>query len=331
MQQLKRLGKMNIGSLHIKGHTFLAPLAGITNLPFRLMVKSCGCSVVCSEMISARGMFYNQAKTMKLLATDPLERPLSVQLFGADTPSITRAAKMIEEMQIADMIDINFGCSVRKVVKTGAGVALMKTPGVAEHMLKGLRDTVSLPLSIKIRSGWDATGNQAFEIAHIAQNAGIDAIAFHPRTATQGFGGKADWSLIRKLKQICDIPVIGNGDIKSPEDAFHMIEQTHCDAVMVGRASLSNPFLPGQIDQLINAGTYTSPDTDDIFQKMIELTQAYVSHFGEQVGCKMLRGRLSWFVRGWPNSSLFRKRLSQIRSKHETLSLIQSFKADLHG
>lgn len=321
---------MKIGTLPIPGKTFLAPLAGITNLPFRLLVKSCGCAVVCSEMISAKGLFYQQKKTFDMLASDPLERPLSIQLFGSDAISMAKAARMIEAMNIADIIDINFGCSVKKVIKTGAGAALMKDPANAEIILRSVRDAVSMPLTIKIRSGWDPTGSQAFETARIAQDAGVNALVIHPRTAGQGFKGHSDWNLIKELKKKCTIPVIGNGDIKTPEDALRMIDQTGCDAVMVGRAAMGNPFIFSQIESLLDTGTYSPPALEDILIKMAELTRSYIIHFGERPACKMLRGRLAWFVKGWPGSSSFRARLSEIESEKQVLNLIQMFRDKLN-
>lgn len=320
---------MKINNLKIQGRTFLAPLAGITNLPFRRLVKACGCAVVCSEMISAKGIFYNSEKTFRLLESEKEESPLSVQLFGADPDAMAKGAAVVQDLNIAGIIDINFGCSVKKIVKQGAGVALMKTPQLSSRILKTVRKSIALPFTIKIRSGWDPSGKQAFEIAHIAENEGVDAITFHPRTATQGFSGVSNWNLIGKLKNKVSIPVIGNGDINRVEDALTMMNTTGCDAVMVGRAAMVNPFILSQIDDCLNTGKYDSPTSQDIFFKMILLTQMYVDHFGEQTACRMLRGRLSFFVKGLPGCSAFRKRLSKIESMEQTLTLIKEFETSL--
>lgn len=320
---------MKIKDRDFPGITFLAPLAGITNLPFRQLVKKCGCAVVCSEMISAKGIFYNSDKTLTLLKTNDRERPLSVQIFGSDPDSMARAAAFIDDLGTADILDINFGCSVKKVVKQGAGVALMKEPKIAYNILKAVRNATSLPFTIKIRSGWDYTGDQAMALAKIAQDAGVDAIAMHPRTAGQGFRGCADWTLIKRLKNQIDIPVIGNGDINCPEDGARMMEETGCDAVMVGRAAMANPFIFSQIEEFTAKGSYTQPSPREIFTKMEDLTRLYVNYFGEKPACKMLRGRLAWFVRGLPGASTFRRELSKLESLSQAMALIRAYEAGL--
>ncbi len=316
---------MKIRNLNLNGKTFLAPLAGFTNLPFRRLVKECGCAVVCSEMVSAKGMFYASEKTYTLLETLPQEKPLSIQIFGADPESMGRAAAVIEERGETDIIDINFGCSVRKVVKQGAGVALMKEPDLSRKVIRAVRKATTLPFTIKIRTGWDNSGDQAFAIARMAQEEGVDAIAVHPRTASQAFRGHSDWNLIDRIKADLDIPVIGNGDIQTPEDAKAMMDQTGCDAVMVGRAVLGNPFLLSQIDSYLETGGYTIPDSNGIFAAMERLTRLYVDYFTEETACKMLRGRLSWFVKGLPGCSDFRRQLSGLTSQQHALDLIQGY------
>ncbi len=255
--------------------------------------------------------------------------PFSVQLFGSDPDCMAEAAKIVQSLKVADIIDINFGCSVKKVIKQGAGAALLKEPELSRKILTSIRNSVDLPLTIKIRSGWDHSGNQAFEIAKIAQDAGENAIVKHPRTASQGFKGKANWELIKKLKLLVSIPVIGNGDINSVEDAVKMVELTGCDAVMAGRAAAANPFILSKIDDFFKTGTYKPPSTDEIFKAMQSLIKMYVTHFGEQAACRKLRGRLAWFVKGLPGSSALRKNLSQINSKAHALTMIKEFQKHL--
>jgi len=320
---------MQIKNLTIHGKTFLAPLAGISNLPFRLLVKECGCSVVCSEMISAKGIFYNSKNTLNLLTSRKEEQPLSVQIFGNDPESMAKGARFIQNLKIASILDINFGCSVKKVVKQGAGVALMKEPELSEAILSAVREATDLPLTIKLRSGWDHSGKQAFEIAQIAQNCGVDAVIMHPRSAGQGFKGKADWDLISKLKQQLGIPVIGNGDINSVEDAGRMLESTGCDGVMVGRAAMINPFLLSQIDDFFETGSYKITSNRAIFRAMESLTEMYVDYFTEEAACKMLRSRLSWFVKAMPGCSAFRKELTSINSKNQIIELIKEYETSM--
>jgi len=215
---------MKIGTVTLDNNVILAPLAGITNLPFRLMAKQAGCGLVCSEMVSSHGLVYKSGKTEQMLDSAAEEKPLSVQIFGARPDIMAEAAAMVEAMG-ADILDINFGCAVRKVVKTGSGVALMNTPEIAQALLKAVRKTIRIPLTIKIRSGWDASGEQALHIARIAEDCGVDAVAVHPRTARQLFSGRADWSIIAAVKEKVAIPVIGNGDIFSAGDAVNMLRK----------------------------------------------------------------------------------------------------------
>ena len=264
-----------------------------------------------------------------MLASQDEEKPLSIQIFGSDPDSMAMAAKFVENLGVADLLDINFGCSVKKVVKQGAGVALMKDAPLAEKILTAVRAATSLPLTIKIRTGWDPSGSQARHICAIAQDCGVDAVAVHPRTAAQLFKGKADWRLIGQLKKLLSIPVIGNGDINCVEDAKKMIDQTGCDAVMVGRAVMRNPFILSQIDTYLDTGSYAHPSPSDIFRAMEQLTGMYIDYFGEDVACPMLRGRLTWFVKGMPGCVEFRKHLSQIKSENQVLSLINEFESQL--
>ncbi len=331
---------MRIKNLTLNGKTILAPLAGITNLPFRLIAKKWGCALVCTEMISSKGLLYNSEKTFRLLDSKKEERPLSVQIFGADPESMAEAAKIIEQRNFADIIDINFGCSVKKIVKTGAGVALMKDSSAAEKLIKAVRNAVSMPFTIKIRSGFDNSGDQAVIIGEIAEHNGVDAVAIHPRTAAQGFKGKADWSLIKRLKNHLTIPVVGNGDINTSEDGIRMLKETGCDAIMIGRAAMGNPCIFSGINKLLNYETsnkdtqYRGESDADYadcsslqtkFEVIRDLLFSYIDYFGEEHGCRMLRGRLVWCVKNLPGASGFRRDLSRIESKAQALQLISDY------
>lgn len=281
--------------------------------------------MVYSEMVSANGLVHKSEKTNQLLLSSPQEKPISVQIFGADPAIMAEAATMVESSG-ADIIDINFGCSVKKVIKTGAGAALMREPAKAEAVIKAVRKSVTIPLTIKIRTGWDRSGEQAFQIARIAETCGANAIAVHPRTATQGFGDKTDWSIIAAVKKIVSIPVIGNGDIKEPEDVIKMQDITGCDAVMIGRAAIGNPWIFSQVLALMEGKDIAPVDLALRFEVMLRYLKASVRFSGKKQGCRMMRSRLGWFVKGLPYSSKFRESLKQISSEDEAIKLITEYK-----
>ena len=316
---------MKIGSLTLDNNVVLAPLAGITNLPFRLLAKASGCGLVCSEMVSANGLVYKSAKTEQMLNSAAEEKPLSVQIFGSD-PDIVAEAAAIVESKGADILDINFGCSVRKVVKTGSGVALMREPDQARALLTAVRRAVGIPLTIKIRSGWDASGEEAVSIAAIAQDCGADAIAVHPRTATQQFRGRADWSVIAAVKKNVGIPVIGNGDIVSADDALRMLAETGCDAVMIGRKAIGDPAIFTRVLARLNGEETVNENLSLRFDTMIRYLKASVEHIGEETACRMMRSRLGWFTRGMRNSSKFRESIKHLSSEQEGLDLIEAYR-----
>ncbi len=319
---------MRIGNVTIENFTVMAPLAGITNLPMRLLAKRAGCGMVCSEMISSNGLVYRSGKTMQLLDSKPEEKPLSVQIFGANPDIMAEAAKIVEDSG-ADIIDINFGCSVKKILKSNSGAALMKDPPLSKKILQSVRKAVSIPLTIKIRSGWESSGTQALEIARLAQECGVDAITVHPRTATQGFRGEADWCIIGMVKEAATIPIIGNGDVTTPEDALRMLRETGCDGVMVGRAAIGNPIIFDQI--LATANGRPAPTLDD--RQRIDIMLAYlrdsVRYMGEDMACRMMRSRLCWFVKGMRNAVHFRDAIRFIETEKETVALIQRYAREI--
>ena len=319
---------MQIGNLTLDNNVILAPLAGITNLPFRLLAKASGCGLVCSEMISANGLVYQSGKTEQMLNSAPEEKPLSVQIFGSD-PGIMAEAAAIVESKGADIVDINFGCSVRKVIKTGSGAALMKSPDQAKALLTAVRKSIRIPLTIKIRSGWDASGQQALNIAGIAQDCGVDAIAVHPRTAGQLFRGRADRSIIAAVKKSVGIPVIGNGDIISARNALKMMEETGCDAVMIGRKAIGDPAIFSRVMARMNGEEPARQGLSQRFDIMTHYFKASVEYIGEESACRMMRSRLGWFTRGMRNSSKFREAIKHLASEEEGIELIGAYRNSL--
>ena len=319
---------VQIGSIKLEHFTIFAPLAGITNLPMRLLAREAGCGLVCSEMISSNGLVYGSQKTRQLMDSDPAEKPISVQIFGSD-PEIMADAARIVEASGADIVDINFGCSVKKILKSGSGAALMKSPKQAEAVIHAVCSAVQIPVTIKMRTGWDHTGEDAFAIAKIAEHCGIQAIAIHPRTASQGFRGKADWSIIKKLKNIVSVPVIGNGDIVRAQDAFRMKSETGCDAVMIGRAAIGNPWIFSQINALAAGDTLPSVGLSVRFETINRYLDASLAYYGETHACYMMRSRLGWFVKGLPHSAKFRESIKNISSKEDARQCIDDYEKAL--
>ncbi len=317
---------MLIGNLQIKNSLVLAPLAGITNLPFREICKKQGAGLVCSEMISSNGIVFKSEKTIAMLKSSKNEKPVSIQIFGYDPDIMAEAAQIVIEKSNPDVLDINMGCSVKKILKSGSGSALMKEPEKVKNIIKRVKQVINIPLTVKIRSGWDNTGNQAILISKIAQDNGADAIAVHPRTATQKFSGSADWKLIKKLKSELKIPVIGNGDITSPDDVLDMINKTGCDGVMIGRAAVSNPFIFKKAENLLNNQPAGEIAINEYFEMIRFFLESSVKYFGETKALKMMRSRLGWFVKGLPNNSAFRENIKSLNKKSEALEMITLYK-----
>jgi nifR3 family TIM-barrel protein len=315
---------MKIGSLVLENPLILAPMAGITELPFRRLAKETGCALVVTEMVSANGLVHGSTKTAELLMSHPSERPVSAQIFGADPEIMKEGARIVQDGAV-DILDVNLGCSVRKIVRQGAGVALMREPKRLKAVLKAIRSAISFPLTIKMRTGWDPSGEQAVKAAQMAEDCGVDAVAIHPRTAVQGFAGSADWSLIARLKEAVSIPVIGNGDIQGPDDVLRMQRETGCDAVMIGRASIGNPWIFSQALDLINSTPPRRPDLRARLNTVFRYIEYSADHFGEVRAVRMMRSRLGWFTKGLPHSSRFRASLSHLKTKEDMRDAVQAY------
>jgi tRNA-dihydrouridine synthase B len=315
---------MNIGPLHLETPVILAPLAGITNLPFRLLAKEAGCGLVCSEMVSADGLVHGAANAFDQLRSLPAEKPFAVQLFGSD-PAVMAEAAAIVEASGADLLDINFGCAVRKVIKTGSGAALMRTPQRAEALLRAVRHAVRLPLTIKIRSGWDGSGRQALALGEIAEACGINAVTVHPRTASQKFSGRADWGVIAALKRHLSIPVIGNGDIACADDAVRMLSETGCDAVMVGRRAIGYPRIFTEIGLRLHGEAAPADTIANRIKVLRRYTELTVECFGRETATRLIRRRLGWFVKGMRNSTVLRCAAGQITCMEQAYEVIEAF------
>lgn len=309
----------------LQGKALLAPLAGITNLPFRMIAREFGCEWCFTEMISANGLIRESAKTVEYLKTTPEDRPLGVQIFGAEPGLMAEAAKFVAGHQ-PDLIDINMGCPVRKVVKTGSGATLMKDPLLAGRIIAAVVKAVNVPVTVKIRSGWTRHSINAVEMARVAEEAGAAAIIVHGRTADQGFSGHADWGVIAAVKSIVKIPVIGNGDVWQPQDALRMRSETGCDAVMVGRGALGNPWIFRGMSQLLTGESDNSrpslADRQHIIKKHWEMeTRIY----GPRIANRIFRKHLLWYTKGLPGSGRFREAVGKMTESEAWLTELDRY------
>jgi len=315
---------LTIGRLHLKNWLILAPMSGRTNLPFRLIIKKMGAGLVITEMISAAGLSRGQAKTHTYLDSHPAERPVAAQLFGYEPDSMAISAQIAAEKGM-DIIDINMGCPVKKVVKTGSGAALMRDPKKAAKILSAVRQSTSLPVTVKIRAGWSPEEANAPEIAEIAEDSGADGISIHPRFASQGFSGKADWTLIGRIKRAIEIPVIGSGDITEPSLALKMRSETNCDGVMIGRAALTNPWIFRQIFDMEEKGSFDTPDLDDRHRLIMEHYSLLTEYLGENRATNVMRGLLLLYTKRLPSRGLLKGCISEIDGRKRLISAVDRY------
>lgn len=321
---------MKIGNLILKNRVFLAPMAGITNLPFRTIAREFGCGLAFTEMISANGLVRKTNKSYRYLTSSPDDKPLGVQIFGSDPSVLSEAARMVSDFG-ADLLDINMGCPVRKVVKTGAGAAMLKEPDRVRRVLRAIRKSTSLPVTVKLRSGWRSGEISVYDIASIAEDCGVDAVILHPRAADQGYSGAADWSVIQEVKKKLHIPVIGSGDIRNPEDARRMISATGCDGIMIGRAALGNPWIFSDIVRHLDKRESTPPPSSFERERVIRChMEMEINYLGESHGLKHFRKHLLWYTRGMRGGSLFREIVGRIQGKDAILDTVHRFFDAVH-
>lgn len=317
---------MQIGSLKLENNVFLAPMAGITDRPFRTLCHEMGSGLVYSEMVSAKGIYYNNENTKQLLDIGEEEMPAALQLFGSEPEIMGAMGKKIEGIN-AGIIDINMGCPVPKVVKNGEGSALMKTPELAGRIIKALVEMQKKPVTIKIRKGFDDTCINAIEMAQIAEENGASAVAVHGRTREQYYSGKADWDIIKKVKKAVSIPVIGNGDIFKPQDAADMLEYTGCDAVMIARGAQGNPWIfKRTIAYLENGILLDEPTPQEKVSMALRHARMLIDYKGEFVGVRQMRAHMAWYIKGVQGASVIRDKINHCESYEEMAELLEHVK-----
>ena len=320
--------KLIIGNVAFDNNVLLAPMAGVTDLPFRLLCREQGAGLVCMEMVSAKAIYYNNKNTEELLEIHPKEQPASLQLFGNHPQIVADMAKRIEERPFA-ILDFNMGCPVPKVVNNGEGSALMRNPRLAEELLTGLVKAVKKPVTVKIRKGFDEGHCNAVEIAKIAEACGVAAVAVHGRTRKQYYSGKADWDCIRQVKEAVRIPVIGNGDVDSPQAAKALIEQTGCDGVMIGRAAQGNPWIFREVASFLESGIVPKrPDNSEKRDMILRHAKLQLESKGEYTAVREMRKHLAWYTAGMPHSARFRQTINSMETMEELLRGVEAIFPD---
>ena len=317
------LHKLKIGNVELENNLILAPMAGVTDLPFRLLCKEQGAGLLCMEMVSAKAILYKNKNTEELLSIDEREHPVSLQLFGSDPDIMAQIAHQIEERPF-DILDINMGCPVPKVVNNGDGSALMKNPILAGKIIEKTVNAVKKPVTVKIRKGFDDEHINAVEMAHIAEESGAAAIAVHGRTREQYYSGIADWEIIRKVKEAVSIPVIGNGDLTCAKDIEKMAEETGCDGFMIGRGVQGNPWLFHQILHYFETGEeLKKPSFEEVTQMLLRHAAMQLEFKGEYTGIREIRKHAAWYTAGYKNSSKLRGRINEVENYEQLKALFE--------
>ena len=316
---------MKIGNVTLDNKVFLSPMAGVTDLPFRLICKEQDCGMLYTEMINAKALCYDDQNTKKMLKIEEEEHPVAVQIFGSDPAFMGGAAEILNEHP-NEILDINMGCPAPKVIKNGDGSALMKNPKLAEEVLKSVVKNSKKPVTLKIRKGWDDNNINAVEIAKIAEASGISALAIHGRTREQYYSGKADWDIIAKIKESINIPVIGNGDVFEVEDAINMINKTNCDAIMIGRGAQGNPWIFKRINHYMKTGEILpEPTGEEKINTALKHLKLAIDEHGEYVAVREMRKHIAWYLKGLRGSARLRDEINKIESYEEVVNKLRDY------
>ena len=316
---------MKIGNVQLDNEVFLSPMAGVTDLPFRTICKEKGCGMLYTEMINAKALCYDDENTKKMLNLKDDGHPVAVQIFGSDPEYMGKAASIMNQYT-NDILDINMGCPAPKVIKNGDGSALMRNPKLAAEVLTAVVKNSEKPVTLKIRKGWDDNSVNALEIAKIAEECGISALAIHGRTREQFYSGKADWDIIAEIKQSINIPVIGNGDVFDVQDAVNMLEKTKCDAIMIGRGSQGNPWIFNRINHYMKTGeVLPEPTLEEKISTAIKHMNLAVAEHGEYVAVREMRKHIGWYLKGLKNSAKYRDQINKITDYKEVISMLEEY------